>query len=477
MEQTLDITALSNDGRGIARVPGEKIVFVAGALPGERVRARITAEKKSFREAETLDVTQTSSRHASPPCPHADTCGGCPLMRMDYAEQLVWKRQFLVDALTRTAGLPDPAVAPIRPSPLILGYRNRVELAFGVGEDGRIHAGMRRRASHGVVRVPDCPVMPELCRNALRVLEHLLANCPLSVCVWSDASGDGRSRRSARAEGCLRFVQLRLGRVPDADALANARCVPEREAVWVVLLTSPCSPRERAEVRRLSADLLLTCPDVHCVVHEERRTADLLTRGEKRVFAMGRPESDEAEPALMVMPQHGAGFLVDAADFFQVNTGAADVLAATAAECASPGALADLYCGCGAPGLSLARGPILGVEYARTAAAMARRNARRFGIIGSWHAGDAAHVLKSAPFQNSTADTVLCDPPRAGVDTVVIDWLSRCIARRLIYISCNPVTLARDVKHLSASWHMVRAVPVDLFPHTPHVESVCLMSR
>ncbi len=476
MEETLDITALSSDGRGIARVPGEKVVFVAGGLPGERVRARVTAEKKGFREAVALEMERAAPGGVTPPCPHADECGGCPLMRMAPAEQLRWKRQFLVDALTRTAGLADPAVDPIRPSPLSLGFRNRVELAFGVDGEGRILAGMRRRGSHGVVRVPGCLLMPEPCRTALRGLETLLDGLDLSVCAWS-GQGGGRPGRRTGAEGCLRFVQLRLARVPDAASLEDASHVPDREAVWVVLLTSPCSQRERARVRRLASDLLLACPGVHAVVHEERRAADLLTRGEKRVFAMGRPQDGGIDPALMLMPLGGRGYLVDAADFFQVNTRAADVLLDTVREMAAPEALTDLYCGCGAPGLSLARGPVLGIEYARTAAAMAGRNARRFGTDGRWLAGDAAKVLKTDPFREAGAGTVLCDPPRAGMDRAVTDWLRRCRARTLLCISCSPATLARDIGALAPDWRLVRAVPVDLFPHSPHVETAALLTR
>ncbi|MDO5537175.1 MAG: class I SAM-dependent RNA methyltransferase [Desulfovibrionaceae bacterium] len=479
MELTLDISALSSDGRGIARRPGQKTFFVSGALPGEKVSARPAAEHKTFCEAETVRILASAPHAVDPPCPHAGECGGCPLMRMDYAEQLVWKRRFVTDAVTRIAGLSDAPIGPIRPSPAVTACRNRVELAFGLDGEGRVCLGMRRRGSHAVISTPQCAMMPEKARAAVARLEQLARESRLTVYDgFRNERGPRRGGGPARPKtgfGFLRFCQIRSGRIPDDASLASASSIPAAEGLWVVLLTSPGSTRERERVRALASELLLDCPEVHAVIHEERRTADMLVRGEKRLFAMGRPEYG-LDPSLIVMPLNGMGYLVDAADFFQVNTAAADVLCRTAMEKLETEDLIDLYCGAGAPGLSIASRSVLGVEYSRSAVAAALRNARRFGTDGRYEAGDAAKVLSSPAFRTSDTEVVLCDPPRAGMTRPVIDYIRDRKPARMLYISCNPATLARDLGALADCCTPTDITPVDLFPHTPHVETVVLLS-
>ncbi len=477
MEQTLRITGLSNDGRGVCRVPGEKITFVAGALPGERIAARLVREKQNFREAETVTILEHAPHYVPPACPHADVCGGCPLMRMDYAEQLVWKGRFVAETLMRTAGHADAPVAAVRPSPATLEYRNRVELAFTRDDTGRIRIGMRRRGSHGVVPTPNCAIMPARARHVLAALEKLLADSGLSVYSGA-ADAEKGSARAGLGPGCLRFCQLRLGCVPCQDSYVPADTPDLTRAVWVLLLTSPCSARERRHIRDLAQNLLGQCPDVHTVIHEERRARDMLTQADNRVFALGRPQDAVKAPEHMSMMLGNHAYLLDAADFFQVNDGAAATLLGILREhVPSPGSLIDLYCGCGAPGLSLTPVRVLGVEYAQSAVRMARHNAACFGVPATYCAGDAGIVLQNALFRDASRDTVLCDPPRAGMDKVVRQYVNAARAQRLVYVSCNPASLARDLKELAEHWRLESVTPVDLFPHTPHVESVAVLHK
>ncbi len=479
MTLTLDITGLSNDGRGIARREGEKVVFVSHALPGETVLARITSEKKTFMEASATEILKPAANAAEEICPHASECGGCPLMRMNYKEQLKWKQRFVYDALARTGGISSPAVNDIVPSPLTAGFRNRVELAFTRDNGGNIRLGMRRRTTHSVIPTPDCALMPDTARKVLRTVEECLKGSGLSI--YQGPAGANRKRTAPKetgsSRGYLRFCQIRTGRIPDAASLKSCDAIPEKEGIWVIILTSPGTTAENACLRSVAEHILEASPAVHAVVHEQRTSADMLTAGEKRLFVQGR-QGCAASPSWMLMPLDNKGYLIDCADFFQVNTDCASLLARTASSlCPGCESLTDLYCGSGAPGLNIARKTVLGIEYSGTAIAMARENAIRFKVSGNYKSDDASVILSDPDFGKASAPLVLCDPPRAGLSESVIRYLLRRKAEHILYISCNPVTMARDIKALSDVYAPCSITPVDLFPHTPHVETVCLLEQ
>ncbi len=476
---TLEITGLSNDGRGIARRAGEKIVFVSHALPGETVTASITCEKKAFVEACATEIIRPAENAAEAVCPHAGECGGCPLMRMSYKDQLFWKQRFVYDALSRTGGIASPAVHDIVPSPLTEGFRNRVELAFAKDSEGNIRLGMRRRTTHSVIPTPHCALMTDTARAVLGTVEDCLKKSGLSV--YKGPASTGRKKMAPRetdsSRGYLRFCQIRTGRVPDAACLASCDAIPEKEGIWVILLTSPGTAAENACLRSVAEHILEASPAVHAVVHEQRAGSDMLTAGEKRLFVLGRPGS-AADPSWMLMPLDNKGYLIDCADFFQVNTACAHLLARTASSlCHECESLTDLYCGSGAPGLNIARKAVLGIEYSKSAIASAQKNALRFNVQGKYRAGDASSILSDPDFGKAAAPLVLCDPPRAGLSDAVIRYLLRGKAGQILYISCNPVTMARDIKALSPAYAPASITPVDLFPHTPHVETVVLLSK
>ena len=483
----LPIASLSSDGRGIAaRAPNEPVTFVAGALPGETVLARITADRKSFREARALEVLKASPDAADPCCPHAAECGGCPLMRMAYPAQLVWKRRILQDAFARIGHLEGVEADPVVPSPLAEGFRNKMELAFGTDAEGRLRLGMRRRSGHDIVATPQCRLMDEGARALVQAVEAACARERLGVYRQEPAqeapARGGRRGRSGRrdareqASGFLRFCQIRSGIVPDESCTGFAMPSQGQEAYWVILVTSRGADAETAALRRIACELLEGFPALHAVVHEERKAADFLRQGDRRHFALCR-QGEFPEAALMLAPLGERRYLVDCAGFFQVNTRAAEKLAVLAGQGLAPGNLLDLYCGAGAPGLSLVReGRVTGVEYAKGAVASARLNAERMGIPAKYLAGDAARLLPRA-LREAKARQALCDPPRAGLTLPLASALLEADLDRLVYISCNPATLARDLQKLVEGFDIVRALPVDLFPHTPHIETVCLLRK
>ena len=494
-----DILSLSHDGRGVARPRGDggPVVFVAGALPGQRVRARTVRRKARYVEAVCLEVTRPAPGEEPPLCPHDGECGGCPLQRMPYAAQLRAKGDMLRQALRRIGGLEGAPVAMPLASPLTRGFRNKMEFAFGTGDGGRLLLGQRRRNGHGVVRVPGCALMPPFAPRLVARLEELAAASGLPAYSLPPRRGDRHGDRMGAA-GFWRSAVLRLHwpetRAPRADDAAVWNDAGRWRAA-LLLLTSPGDDGQRRAVRRVAEALLRDIPGLTGVVHEERTSRDGLALGERRIAVLGALPEEGEHAALLRMPLLGHCLDLDIASFFQVNTAAAQILAglavhavhgrlpATAAGALapspspSPPSLLDLYCGAGAPGLlcvdALAR--LSGVEYDVRATELAARNARALSRRRAcYHAGDAARVIRRLSVEH---EVILADPPRAGMGEDVIAALERQKADRLIYISCNPATLARDAGLLARAWSPEGFQPVDLFPHTPHLECVSLWRR
>ena len=460
----LDIAGLAHDGRGIARLaPGNGgsderglTVFVQGALPGQKVRARLEQRKKSWASAVCCEVLTPAPDAVAPHCPHAGQCGGCPLQTMPYARQLAHKEDIVRQALTRIGRLAPDVVGAmcggITPSPQLTGFRNKLTLAFGsCGTDGSPELGLRAEGSHNVVPVPQCALVPaEGLAIAARMQELVRA-------AW--ANGDNRF---------WRFLTLRHGQTAGGE-----------EAWWALCLTSPGSKNQRRLVRRVGEDLLAACPQLAGFIHEERRQQDMLAVGERRVCVLGE--------ATLHLPLGGLDFALDAASFFQVNTGAAQQLAEHAATMLAPFAgqghtLLDCYCGVGAPGLCLAPGfvRLRGVEAQKVSIAHATLNARNAGFSHChYEAADTARALASWT-KDCRGDqyVALLDPPRAGLDAATLDVLLRLRPLAVLYISCNPATLARDAATLTKDGYRLDQLRcVDLFPHTPHVESLSLFTQ
>lgn len=489
-----DILSLSHDGRGVARPEGDAgpVCFVARALPGQRVRARVTRRRARHVEAVCIDVLRPAPGEVAPLCPHADDCGGCPLQRLPYAAQLQAKADLLRQTLRRIGGLDAAPTAPPLASPLTRHFRNKMEFAFGVDDGGRLLLGQRRRGGHGVVRVPGCALMPPAALRLAARIEELAAASGLPPYSPPERRGD------RRAAGFWRSAVIRLSWIApqapqpdDIDAWTDAR----RWRPFLLLLTSPGDAGQRRAVRRIAEALLREPDGPACVVHEERASRDALVQGERRILALSAlPEGDD-HAARLRLPLLGRCLELDMASFFQVNTAAAQLLAglavhavrgelpATAAAALtppatpSPSSLLDLYCGAGAPGL-LCIDPssrLTGIEYDARATELAARNARALSRPHArYHAGDAARLIRRLPRDHAA---ILTDPPRAGMDAQVIETLEREEAVRLIYISCNPATLARDAALLQRRWSPEGFQPVDLFPHTPHLECVSLWRR
>ncbi|MDO5483645.1 MAG: TRAM domain-containing protein, partial [Desulfovibrionaceae bacterium] len=475
----LEITGLAHDGRGVARHEGQ-VFLVRDALPGQTVRARIVRSQPRFAEAVTQELLRPAPGQLPPLCPHQGQCGGCPLQVMPYEMQLHWKRRLALDALSRIgrldmARLEEMMALPLA-SPRLTGFRNKMEFSFGQDGQGRLVLGQRERGGRRVVPTPGCVLLPAGGNEILSAVALLAGQSNLPPyrdgAERKQSKGGRRTRKQGeRSQGFWRFLMLRQGLLAGLPRW------------WAVLLTSPGTAAERAAVRRMAEQLLALCPQLATVIHEERHTADALCTGQRRLFAISAVSADEAEAARLTLPLGGRLFELDATSFFQVNTEAARLLAEQALALLPPEGdgrqLLDLYCGVGAPGLLLASGyaGLYGLEYDQRAVAAARRNAVAAGVGHCrYDAGDAAVLLGRMGRDNGFQDA-LVDPPRAGMANAVLESLSLLAPERILYISCNAATLARDALSLGRQYTLERLAGVDLFPHTPHLECLALWRR
>lgn len=455
---SLSITSLAHDGRGIAFLTNDngrgKAVFVAGALPGQKAFCRIIREKKNFAEAELVDILEDLPGRQQALCPHQAHCGGCPLQPLAYASQLQWKENLAMEALARIGGLPAHIVDPVWerpiPSPHLRSYRNKIEFAFG-GPD--LVLGMRQRNSHAVFSLENCALVDDAANQIARACADMARHKDLPAYM----PGKG---------GFWRFLILRKGFPPESDA----------PAWYAICLTSPGNRRQRASVRRLGEQLMAAQPGLAAFIHEERSRRDGAAIGEKRVLSLGRTAD---QPVEMRMRLLGKEFSLDPVSFFQVNDGGARELALLAASMTpdSGEGMLDLYSGVGAPGLLLAHrfSHVVGVECDRRAVAFANANAQAFNLShAAYQLGDTAAFLEKISSSPGRWTTVLADPPRAGLDARAIAAIQNLRPHNIVYISCNPATLARDAAILDKTHELARFASVDLFPHTPHLECCAL---
>ena len=428
---TLDVESLAYGGRGIARRNGY-VVFVAGALPGDRVRAEVTKAKRGYAEASTVDLVRESPDRVPPRCDHGgEPCPGAPWQSLPYEEQLRHKHLQVEDALVRLGSLEGFDLEPIEPAAEQWRYRNKLEYSFGERE-GELVLGFHARGRWDlVVDAEDCQLASEW-NNRVRN----------EVRAWAATEGlPGYDRRSGT--GVLRNLAVREGR--------------RTGQLQTRLVTSP------AEIPRPPVDL-------HTIVEGSSGGTDGPTG------ALGREHLEEELCGLRFRISHNA--------FFQTNTEMAERLYAIAAEMAGLSGserVYDLFCGIGTLGLSLASsaGEVWGVEIVPEAIVDAEENARLNGIENArFRAGDARKEIRPLVEEAGRPDVVVVDPPRAGLSKKVVRRVIECDAPRIVYVSCNPTTLAPNAAQLAEAGYRVRRVkPVDMFPQTPHIECVALLER
>jgi 23S rRNA (uracil1939-C5)-methyltransferase len=444
-ELDLRIDSLAFGGNGVARLDGY-VVFVRRGLPGDRVRARVTKVKRSHAEALAVEVLEPGPQRVEAPCPHFGACGGCRFQDLAYEAQLEAKQAQIVDSLRRLGGIAEPPVGPIVTSSSIYGYRNKLEYSFTQTEAG-----------------------PALGFHAAGRWDEVL---PIDVCLLTTDTGNAirdAVQAWAREEGLPAYDQ--------ADNTGYLRHLVVREGRNTVqaLVQLVTAERERFD-RDYLIETLRKIPEVrsiHWAVNdtpaEVTNLPSLLLWGEEAI-----------EEELL-----GLRFRVRPNAFLQTNTEMAETLYRLAIEAAGltgEETVYDLYCGTGTMALAMAAHAlsVWGVEISEESVACALENAELNGISNAaFFAGNVGQSLEELRDRAGEPHVVVVDPPRAGLAGKALKRVGETGAPRLVYVSCNPTTLAGDLKVLIGEYGytLVQVTPVDMFPHTPHVESVSLLTR
>ncbi len=445
-EVELEVESLAYGGNGVARLDGY-VVFVRRGLPGDRVRARVTKVKRSHAEALATDVLRAGPNHVDAPCAHFPACGGCRFQDLAYEKQLEQKHAQVRDALQRLGGIADAPLRDIVPcEPEIFHYRNKLEYSFTQTPDGPALGFHRAGRWDEVLDIEKCWLTTDLgngIRNAVR--------------DW------------AREEGLEPYSQT------DGSGYLRHLVVREGRNTGQTLVQLVTAPGERFEPGYF-VDVVRRFPEVRSVHWSINDTPAEVTNLPTKL--LWGEESIEEEFG-------GLRFRVRPNAFLQTNTAMAEklyTLAADAAGLTGSETVWDLYCGIGTIGLTLAGNALTvwGIEVSEESVACALENAELNGITNAaFFAGNVGQVVEELVERSGSPDVVVVDPPRAGLAGKALRHLGRLGAPRLVYVSCNPTTLAGDVKTLRGEYgyELLRVTPVDMFPHTPHVEAVALLER
>lgn len=457
-----DVIALSPDGRGIVKTD-EKVIFIPLAIPGQKIRFRICGRKKKAYFGEVLEVLESSPYQHSAPDPEFPQHGGAPWQQINYKEQLKWKQQFGEDALQRIGKVEVSQIDSIVESPEEWRYRNKMEFSFGYesmkteylenGEKKHIDTdpglGLHKRGNwREIVRVTDCCIAPEEMMKIRKIVEEFALQTDLPV--WNPLA----------RKGFWRNLLLRQSQ-RTGEILINIFVTESKEdAFWKPLLSQ----------------LQKEIPGIVGILETVHDGVSVASFDAPKRLLFGRDHFYEIFSDLKCK--------ISAEAFFQVNTPSAEKLVDTIAEFAEltgKERVLDLFCGAGTLGLSVAKKAkeIVGVEIIPSAIADAKDNAERNGITNaSFYAGAVEHILPQILEERKEFDTVIVDPPRAGLPKKARKTLANIPANKIIMVSCNPATLARDMAELEPlGWKAERIRAHDLFPQTPHVETVGLMVR
>ena len=501
----LEITDMTDDGKGLGRLSGLAI-FVAGAVPGDRVSARITRLKKRYAFAETITLLEASAARVQPPCPYYQDCGGCSMLELSYDEQLRIKRKNIITKLERIGALEDPTVREVvgaadrigadggqigqskgtgqteelgQPEQIesavgagseafesMLRYRNKAEFAVAMTSAGPL-VGFNKRGSNKIVDCTDCLLQKRATMAAANAVREILRDKLLTVY-------DAR-----HGKGFLRGFTIKV-------------CEGTGEMMLIFTGTSKQLPNAEKVIYTISDAIDAVSTDeepyfLQSVVVEVNKAKDVREPATAYEVVAG-------SNTITDITDDGMKFEISAPAFYQVNTKQMSKLYAKVREyaCLKGGeTVFDLYCGIGTIGLSMAAeaGMIIGIESVKNAVIDANRNAVINGIVNArYYTGRAEQVMPRlldkedklfVDYIDETAPKIaILDPPRAGCDESLLRAVAGCEVDQIVYVSCDPGTLARDIKLLGElGYKFVEATPVDMFVATMHVETIVLLSK
>ncbi|MBR5411092.1 MAG: 23S rRNA (uracil(1939)-C(5))-methyltransferase RlmD [Clostridia bacterium] len=442
-EIALEITGFTSEGSGIGRHNG-LAVFVSGAAPGDIVKVVIIKAKSNYAVGKLLTVLRRSEDRVEPDCPVFPKCGGCVFRHVSYEAELRYKQQRVEDAFSRIGHL-NITVSPIvggEPD----GYRNKAQFPVQLA-GGRLFTGFYAPFSHRVIHCPDCRLQPKEFASILRTVARWAEK--YKIPVYDETSG----------KGLLRHIYLRKG-----------------FATGQIMVCLVINGEKVFKAKELTDALLKLGCGVETVLlnHNTEDTNVVLGKTNTVLYGDGT-----IEDVLL-----GKRFRVSPLSFYQVNHDGAERLYAKAHEFAKTGAhdvVLDLYCGAGTIGLTMADDvkTLIGVEIVPEAVEDAKTNAELNGITNArFMCADAAKAAETLKSEGVTPDAVIVDPPRKGCDEALLRTVANMGPERIVYVSCDPATLARDCAVLDRLGYRVKEVcPFDMFPRTAHVECVTLMTR
>lgn len=441
----IEITGMTHEGLGVGKVD-DMAVFVQGAIDGEKVIAKIIKLAKNYAVARVEEWIAESPGRQEPFCPVYKRCGGCSLQHMTYDKQLEFKHRVVTDNLERIGGFRGIRVNQVIGMVDPMNYRNKAQYPVGMGDGGPI-AGFYARRSHTIIDSDSCGIQhpgSEKVRNT--VMEAVRK---LKIPVYNEETG----------EGILRHIVTRVSYATG-------------DIMVILVVTKENVPGLDRLIRKLTCEV----PEVKSIVLNINKRRDNVILGDTVRTVYG---SDTLIDRLGHLTFH-----ISPLSFYQVNPVQTVVLYEKAVEFAGltgSETVFDLYCGIGTISLFLAEkaGKVIGVEVVPEAVEAANKNAKANNISNAeFHCGAAEEIVPRLYEKEIRADVVVVDPPRKGCDTALLETMVKMQPERIVYVSCNPSTLARDLKYLAANCYDIREVqPVDLFPWTEHVETVVLMSR
>lgn len=430
------IEGYTSEGSGVAK-PDGFVLFIPGTVIGEKVLAHVTKVGKSYGYARAMKIIEPSPLRVTPDCEKASACGGCQLRHVSYEGQLEFKHKKVIDTMKK-AGITCP-VDPPCPSPATLRYRNKAQYPIRM-QGGKITGGFYRQNSHTVIEC-DCIIQPEIFNDILKfTLEFMEKN---GVCAYDENT----------LKGTVRHLYLRSAKAG--------------KSIMVCLVVQGNFPLKN----QYSNSILTRFPEIStvCINYNNKNTNVVLGDRYETVYGKGYI-TDE----LM-------GYLFDISpeSFYQVNREGCEVLYSAVKE-HTRGAknLLDLYCGIGTIGICASESAesLTGIEIVEKAVQNARVNAEKNGIKNAVF--EAMDAKNASEFAKGSYDVIIVDPPRKGCDTATLEFLVCCAPERLIYVSCDCATLARDIKILQQKgYYPEKITPVDMFPGTSHVECVARLCR
>ena len=446
---TLRIERLSSDGSGVAHSADGEAVFVPGTAPGDEARVRIVKDCGRYAFG-ILDELLTPSPDRIPvDCPVAGPCGGCSLRHLDYAAELRAKQESVLDAFRRIGGLEVP-VLDILPSPDVDRYRNKVQFPVGIDKNGVPCIGFYAGRTHRIVPCPDCKLQPSVLNEIGNALCAFFAQ--QGIRPYDEQSG----------KGLVRHIFLRRG--------------AHSGQIMVCLV---CTRAKLPHAEQLCTALRGQFPAISTILLNVNAKNTNVILGSENHILYG--------PGYIEDTLCGVPVRLGPLSFYQVNTLAAERLYGVAAQYAQltpDDTLLDLYCGMGTIGLSMAEQcrELIGVEIVPEAIESAKANAARMGEAvaakSRFFCADAGQAATQLAAEGLHPDIVMLDPPRKGCDEATLSAVVRMAPRRVVYVSCNPATAARDAAWLEKNgYHTEKVQPVDLFPRTKHCEAVLLLSK